>query len=151
MTFRGETYLDWVKEGYFWASRALFFMAKGMIEELGEEKGKELFVKSVYKMGEATGKQARDYYDSQGRDNDDVEEWFKDFLTDSSVFTFAWTLGMKDITKNEAVVDYLECPFADGFKAYGSEGIEIGELFCQNIDNANTQGHNPRARAIPLV
>ena len=120
--------------------------AKTLIEELGEEKGKELFIKQVYKMGKNMGEQDRKYIASQGKEAN-LDEWFEG-LDESSIFSFAWKYGKKDISKDEVVVEYLQCPFAEGFKAYGSEGVEIGEWFCENIDNALTQGYNPKYEGV---
>ena len=141
MTRSEETYRDWVKGGYFWTSKSLYFMAKGMIEELGEKKGKELFIKQIYEMRGHMGKQSREFHASLGRENS-IEEFVKDGFTDSSVFMFAWKGGLKEKSEHEAIIEWEECPFADGFKELGSEGVEIGELWCQHNDNAVVQGYN---------
>ena len=147
MTHSEETYRNWIKGAYAWTSSTLFFMAKGMIEELGEKKGKELFVKQIYEMRGHMGKQNREYHASQGRENS-LEEFTRDGFTESSVFMFAWTGGLIEQSEHEAIIEWTECPFADGFKAYGQEGIEIGELWCQHNDNAVIQKYNPKYECV---
>ena len=122
-------------------------MAKGMIEELGEKKGKELFIKQIYEMRNHMGKQAREYHASQGREHT-IEEFVKDGFTDASVFMFAWKGGLKEKSEHEAIIEWEECPFADGFKALGQEGVEIGKLWCQHNDNAVVQGYNPEYECV---
>ena len=55
MTRTEETYLNWITGSYSSMSSYLYFMAKGMIEELGEKQGKELFVKQIYAKGKSMG------------------------------------------------------------------------------------------------
>jgi hypothetical protein len=147
MTQSEDTYLGWVKGAYFMTSRSLYYMAKGLIEELGEKKGKEIFVEQIKKMGEDMGKQTRDYHDSLGKDLT-MEEFLRDGFSDSSVYMHAWDGDLKTLTKHEAIVDFIGCPYAEGFKALGAEGVEIGELYCNNIDDAITQAYNPKYECV---
>jgi hypothetical protein len=147
MTQSEETYLGWVKGAYFMTSRSLFYMARGLIEELGPEKGKEVFVNQIKKMGEGMGKQTREYYDSTGKEAN-MEEFLRDGFSDSSVYMHAWEGDLKTLTKHEAIVDFTSCPYAEGFKALGEEGVEIGELYCNNIDDAITQAYNPKYECV---
>jgi hypothetical protein len=147
MTRSDETYLNWVNGGYFMSSRTYYFMAKTMIEELGPEKGKELFLKQIYKMGNHMGKQNRKYVTSQGKENN-IEEWFGPSLSELSVYSFAWEQTKREVSRDEAGVEWSVCPIAEGFKKLGSEGIEIGEWFCDNIDNASVQGYNPKYECV---
>ena len=88
------------------------------------------------------GKQTKEYFASQGRENS-LEEFRRDSFAESSIYTFAWTGEVKESVEHEAIVEWTVCPIADGFKAYGEEGVEIGELFCHHIDNAIISGFNP--------
>ena len=90
-------------------------------------------------MGKQMGEQSKYYIESEGRPVN-IEERFKGGFDDDSVYSFAWKSGKKTITEHEAIVEWLECPFAEGFKAFGKMGVEIGEWFCSNIDNAVSQG-----------
>jgi hypothetical protein len=147
MTQSKETYLGWVKGAYFMLSRSLFYMAKGLIEELGEEKGKEVFVKQIIEMGEGMGKQTREHHNSLGKEGT-MEEFLSDGFSDSSVYMHAWEGDLKTLTKHEAIVDFTSCPYAEGFKVLGEEGVEIGELYCNNIDDAITQAYNPKYECV---
>ena len=93
------------------------------------------------------GKQDNDYIASQGKENN-IKEWFGGGFDDTSVYSFAWKQARREISKDEAIVDWVVCPIAEGFKKLGPEGIEIGEWYCNNIDNASTQGYNPKYECV---
>ena len=142
VTRSDETVLKWVKSGYYWTSKVYYFFAKTLIEEYGPEKAKELFIKQIYNMGKQMGEKNRAYLESEGRPVD-LEERFSGGNDDNSIYNFAWKSRNKNVTKNEVIVEWLECPFAEGFKAYGEEGVGIGEWFCEHIDNAVSKGFGP--------
>jgi len=122
MTQSEETYLGWVKGAYFMTSRSLFYMAKGLIEELGPEKGKDVFINQIKKMGEGMGKQTREYHDSLGKDRT-MKEFLKDGFSDSSVYMHAWEGELKTLTKHEGI-------------------------YCNHIDDAITQAYNPKYECV---
>jgi len=130
MTQSEETYLGWVKGAYFMTSRSLFYMAKGLIEELGPEKGKDVFINQIKKMGEGMGKQTREYHDSLGKDRT-MKEFLKDGFSDSSVYMHAWEGELKTLTKHEGIVDFTSCPY-----------------YCNHIDDAITQAYNPKYECV---
>ena len=98
-------------------------------------------------MGEGMGKQSRDYHDSLGRESN-MEEFLRDGFSDSSVYMYAWDGELKTLSEHEVAVDFTGCPFAEGFKDFGEKGVEIGELYCNNIDNAITQAYNPKYECV---
>jgi hypothetical protein len=134
-------YLRWIKAAEAGMARNVYWLVKGMIEHLGEEEGKKLFLKQLNRMGNHNGSLIRQYYDSQGRENS-LEEYRKNAFSDQSIFTFAWEGRLIADSKHDKIIEYTECPIAAGFKSCSSDGVEIGELYCNNIDNAIIQGYN---------
>jgi len=137
-----EKHRKWVRESEFGRSRGIYYLGKGIIEELGEEQGAKLIVKQIEEMGHDSGKAIRKTFESQGKENNFLNYSNK---TDpsNSVYNFAWVGSIKKSTDSERVVEYSYCPIAEGFKILGEDATKVGELFCNNIDNAIIQGYNP--------
>ena len=137
-----EKYRKWVRESEFGRSRGFYYLGKVIIEELGEEKGTTLIVKQIEEMGHDSWKAIRKTFESQGLDNNFINYSNKTNFS-YNVYNFAWVGGIKKSTDAERVVEYSYCPIAEGFKMQGEDAKKIGELFCNNIDNAIIQGYNP--------
>ena len=50
---------DWIREREFGRADSVFFLAQGILDEMGEEAGVELIVKQIRKMGAKIGKSIR--------------------------------------------------------------------------------------------
>ena len=116
-------------------------MAKGIIEELGEEKGKELIIEQVYAMGNSFGTDRKNALQKQGLDNN-VKRFFDPSSQTDTVIAFAWKGETVSQSEEHIVKEFTYCPIAEGFKNYGKDGVKIGELFCEHIDNAVAQAYN---------
>lgn len=136
-----ETYVDLIKGSWFGMPTALTYMALGMIEELGEEKGKELFIKQVKQMGKHWGKSMLDRFQTN-RVDPSITNMLRD-VDESLVSNIVWDVSSELISDDEGVVEWRFCPIADAFKSIGPEAVEIGEIFCDYIDDAQFGGLNP--------
>jgi len=136
-----EKYRTWVRQGQHRRASGIYFMAKGIIEELGEEKGKELIIKQVYDMGNSFGAARKKMEAGQSHDNE-IKHYFNRSMDPDNVYAFAWVGETVSRSEDERVVEWQYCPIAEGFKNYGEDGVKIGELFCEHIDNAVAQGYN---------
>jgi hypothetical protein len=132
-----ETYRKWVREREYARSRAIYYLGKAILQELGEEKGTALIVRQIEEWGHddgiATGKANK----SKGLDNS-----LKNYGSGGSVYDFAWVGSTKKSTGDESVVEFSYCPIAEQFKMLGEEAVKIGELFCNHIDDADIRGYN---------
>ena len=136
-----ETYVDLIKGSWFGMPTALTYMALGMIEELGEEKGSELFIKQVYLMGKHWGQSMLDGFQAMGVEPS-IANMLKD-IDESLLYGIAWDGSSELISEDEGVVEWRFCPIADGFKSIGPDGVKVGEIFCEYIDDAQFGGLNP--------
>jgi len=136
-----ETYRNWIQDSYSSMSSWLYYMAKGMIKELGEKQGTELFLKQVIEKGHSMGENAKNMIQSKGLENNLVN--FVNPDSESSVYSFAWEGKTKRLSDDEVVVEWTKCPIAQGFKNHGPEGERIGEIFCNHVDNATAEAYNP--------
>jgi hypothetical protein len=137
-----EKHRGWVRNSERGRSATLYYLGKAIIRELGAEKGTTLIIKQIEEMGHSAGKAARKAVEGEGLD-DSFRNYFSESDSGNSPYDFAWTRSIKKSTDAERVVEFSYCPIAEGFKALGEEGVKIGELFCNHIDNARIQGFNP--------
>jgi len=96
-----------------------YFMAKEMLERLGEEEGKKAIKAAINNM-------AKSRIEAMKRDalSAGLPPFGKD--TYSKIKDF----GTPDWKRDEnGVVTY--CPMAETWKQYGEEGLSIGALYCQ--------------------
>jgi hypothetical protein len=137
-----RAYRRWIRESENGRSLGFYYLGKALIQELGEDKGTALIVKQIEEMGSKTGKAMREADESQGSDNS-LKNYARGMDVGTVVYNFAWVSSTKKSTSDERVREFSYCPIADGFKKFGEEGVKIGELFCNHIDNADIQGYNP--------
>ena len=137
-----EKVRNWIKEREYGRANGVFYLAQGIISELGEEEGTNLVVQQIRKMGNKMGESMRKRLENKGLENS-LENRIKLIESSDNSTNIAWDRESLDATGNEMVVKYSYCPIAAGFKMNGEEGIKIGELFCSNIDDAVSRGFNP--------
>lgn len=137
-----EKYRRWIR-GYLreYAS-GIYFLGKGIIEELGKEKGAALIVRQMEEMCINSGMRSREDLEGQGLDNS-LKNYFRGFGSSDHYIDFAWVYNIKKFVDDEKVIEYTYCPIAEGFKRLGQEAVGIGELHCEHADNAIMQGYNP--------
>ena len=142
-SFEVEQVKRWIREKEFGRATGIYFMAQGMIQELGEEEGTKLVVKQIRKMGNLLGRSLRKRLEHDGLENS-MENRVKLVESSDNSTNIAWERVSLDFSGDEFVVKFSYCPIASGFKQHGEDGIKIGELFCSNIDDAVSQGYNPK-------
>ncbi len=64
-----EKHRKWIRESEHSRSTMLYFLSKGIIEELGMKKETALIVKQIEEMGFNSGKETRKTLENQGMDN----------------------------------------------------------------------------------
>ena len=141
MTKDIEKYRAWVRQGQHSRSAAFYYLGKAILEELGEEKGTELIIKQVKEMGKASGTNTQNTLMKQGLNND-AKHFFDRSMAPDNLYAFAWVGETTSVSEDERFVDWKYCPIAEGFKILGDEGVKIGELFCNYIDDAVVQAYN---------
>ena len=137
-----EKYRRWVRADNREYASGIYFLGKGIIQEMGKEKGASLIARQIEEMCINSGIWARKALERQGLDNS-LKNYFRSFGSGDSVINFAWVYSIKKFVDNEIVVEYSYCPIAEGFKRLGQDAVEIGELHCNHADNAVMQGYNP--------
>ena len=138
---------DWIREREFGRADSVFFLAQGILDEMGEEAGVELIVKQIRKMGAKIGKSIRIGMERKGLDNS-LENRVKLIESSENSTNIAWDRMSLDVKGDEFVVKYTYCPIAEGFQRNREEGVKIGELFCANIDDAVSRGYNPNLSCV---
>jgi len=141
-----EKYRRWIRVGANIRSASIFYLAKGIIDKLGDE-GTALVVEQIKEMGRNSGKRMRQSFEKQGLDNS-FKNYSDRVSSDDIVYRFAWEGSTPVETDEERVVEYTYCPIAEGFKMLGAEGVKVGELFCNNIDDAVIQAYNPEFECV---
>lgn len=114
--------------------------AKTIIEELGEEKGKELITKAIWSYGEESGKRVKEGVLEMGllpnADN---------FNKVPDLPSLGWEFELLDIHGCEEAVRITLCPLAEVWRE--NEISTIGRIYCQ-VDQAKYHGYNPELECI---
>ena len=142
-SFEVDQVRRWIREKEFGRATGIYFMAQGILQELGEEEGTKLIVEQIRKMGNLMGKSMRKRLEKEGLENS-LENRVKLVESADNSTNIAWDRVSLDVLEDEFVVKFSYCPIASGFKQHGADGIKIGELFCSNIDDAVSRGYNPQ-------
>lgn len=139
--FEYEQVRKWIQEKEYGRATGIYYMAQGIIQELGEEEGTKLIVQQIRKMGNLMGNSIRKRLENEGLENS-LENRVKLVESDDNSTMIAWGRVSLDVSEDEFVAKFSYCPIAAGFKQHGEEGVKIGELFCSNIDDAVSPGYN---------
>ncbi|MEL7624904.1 MAG: L-2-amino-thiazoline-4-carboxylic acid hydrolase [Clostridiales bacterium] len=95
-----------------------YFMAKEMIERLGEKEGTEAVLSAINKMAASRVEAMHKDAEEQG-----IEPWGKaNYMKIKDFATPDWKRDEKGI------VTY--CPMQETWAQYGEEGLKIGALYC---------------------
>jgi len=138
-----ETVRKWICEREYGRATGIYYMAQGILDELGEVEGTRLIIQQIRKMGNKMGESMKIRLEKEGLENS-LENRVKLIESSENSTNIAWDRVSLDVSEDEFVVKFSYCPIASGFKHHGEEGIKIGELFCSNIDDAVSQGYNPK-------
>ncbi|MCW4012660.1 MAG: L-2-amino-thiazoline-4-carboxylic acid hydrolase [Candidatus Bathyarchaeota archaeon] len=145
--FEYEQVRKWIQEKEYGRATGIYYMAQGILQELGEEQGTKLILQQIRKMGNQMGASIRKRLEEQGLDNS-LENRVKVIESSDNSTNIAWDQVSLDVMEDEFVVKFSYCPIAAGFKQHGEDGVKIGELFCSNIDDAVSQGYNPKLSCV---
>lgn len=141
-SYENDIVRKWIRERELGRANGIYYLAEGILREMGEEKGTELIVEQIRKMGYRIGGLIRNRLERQGIENN-LKTRIKLIESTDNSTNIAWDRVSLDVTEDEFVIKFSYCPIAEGFKLNGDEGVKIGELFCDNIDDAVSQGFNP--------
>jgi hypothetical protein len=131
LSMRGfpEPTSQWEQDVWLMAQRAALVyieMAKAIVAELGEEKGKDVIKQAIWRVGTRCGHLVRDYVLDKGLE------------LDAANYQTAPDLPSKGWRKDDGKVTF--CPLAAVWKVLGQE--ELGRIYC-NIDPAKFNAYNP--------
>ena len=111
-----------------------YFMAKEVIETLGEEKGREIIRRAVWKFGFYRGAKIREAVDKQGLEPN-LETLVQYYDLPASNLVQAEV----DVSSNNYSETTRYCTFAEVWKAFGAEAL--GLIYCEQ-DFALAAGFN---------
>ncbi|MFA9494552.1 MAG: L-2-amino-thiazoline-4-carboxylic acid hydrolase [Candidatus Bathyarchaeota archaeon] len=121
-------------------AKTFIYMAKALIRELGDEKGRQVIRETVCDMSMTSGEATRESYLKQGIEN----TWQNHRDLNGPVYEVAWEGGIIVDKSDLKVVEYSYCPLAAGFERLGEEAEELGDIYCEITDNAFWAGFNPK-------
>jgi hypothetical protein len=108
--------------------------ARTLVDELGEERGKELIEKAIWAYGTLIGERTRRSVEARGLEPT-VENFSKGSDLSPIGFDHATT-----VVEGEERVQSLTCAMAEIWQEYGEN--ELGGLYCL-VDPAKMQTYNP--------
>lgn len=120
-------------------ARTFVYMAEALINELGEERGKEVIRETVYRMSKERGESSRVSYEKRGVSN----SWENHRAENGPVYSVAWIGGTTENTPDRKVIEYSYCPLGDAFTKMGEKAEELGDIYCELVDDAFWAGFNP--------
>ena len=123
-------------------ARTFYYMAKALIKELGEEKGKQVILETVREMSKNSGEATKKRYQEEEKEN----TWENHRAENGPVYSVAW---IGETTQNEPdlkVIEYTYCPLGAAFTRMGKEAEETGDIYCSVTDDAFWSGFNPEWR-----
>jgi len=130
----------------FEAARAktFIYMAQALIDELGEEKGKQVIKETVWKMSRSSGEAAKKSYESRGIEN----TWENHRAENGPVYEVAWIGGPIINEPDMKVIEYSYCPIGATFGRMGEDAEKLGDIYCGVTDDAFWSGFNPEWRVV---
>jgi hypothetical protein len=140
--FEFEQVRRWIRDKEHSRATGIYYMAQGILNELGEEEGTRLIIQQIRNMGAMLGESMRVRLKKKGMDNS-LENRIKLSQSSENAVNVAWDRVSLDVSEDEFVIRFSSCPIAEGFKQHGDAGLKIGELFCSNIDDSVSKGYNP--------
>jgi hypothetical protein len=108
--------------------------ARTLVDELGDERGRELIEKAIWDYGTRIGKNTRDRVVAQG-----LEPTLDNFNKGSDLSPIGFNHRI-EVVDGEQRHQSLGCAMADVWLEYGEE--ELGALYCL-VDPAKMQAYDP--------
>ncbi len=109
--------------------------AEVLVEELGEEKGKEVIARAVKNYGTKCGSMVKQGVEAQG-----LNLSLPNYFSVPDLPKKGWVTDQKILKEDELEVDVLYCPMAEQWLAEGK--AELGRLYCY-VDQAKYTAFNP--------
>lgn len=130
----------------FEAARAKTFvsMAQALMDELGEEKGKQVIRETVWRMSQSSGEAAKKGYEARGVEN----TWENHREENGPIYEVAWIGGTVVNEPNLKVIEYSYCPLGAAFSRMGEDAEKLGDIYCCVTDDAFWSGFNPEWRVV---
>ena len=108
--------------------------ARTLVQELGEERGKELITRAIWDYGTRIGEQTRARVEALG-----LEPTLENFGQGSDLSPLGFDHQVTTV-EGEERTQVFGCVLAEVWKKYGEE--ELGGLYCL-VDPAKMQGYDP--------
>jgi len=125
----------------FGLAAALFaFMARAVMEELGQAKGELLLKKAIEDFGRARGRRIASIVTSLGQPLT-LKNWL--IYSDLDARNFD---PHPDLDKGDLVVKAGECTFWNAAQAFGLG--DPAKLYCKSVDYAIMEGYNPEVKLV---
>ena len=102
-------------------AKLYYFMAKEMIDQLGDEKGEEAVLRAIGKFGAARAQAMKEEAQELGLD----EHGLDTYRTVRDMPGIGWQ------TNPDNPLEMTYCPMQDAWAEFGEEGRKIGYLYCQ--------------------
>ena len=114
--------------------------AEVLVEELGEDKGREIAARAIEKYGTRCGSQVRKGVEGQG-----LDLTLPNYFTVPDLPSMGWVTEQKALKDEELEVDVLYCPLAEHWLAEGK--ASLGRLYCY-VDQAKFSAYNPEYQCV---
>jgi L-2-amino-thiazoline-4-carboxylic acid hydrolase len=108
--------------------------ARTLVDELGEEKGRELIRKAIWDYGTRVGKQSRRRVEAMG-----LDPTIENFAKGSDLSSIGFD-SQQIVIDGEPRSQSAGCVLAEVWHEYGED--ELGSLYCQ-VDPAKVQAYHP--------
>lgn len=120
-------------------ARTFIYMAHAMIDELGEERGKQLIHDTILRMSKDSGESTRILYEKKGVKT----SWENHRAENGPIYSVAWIGGIILNEPSKKVIEYTYCPLGEAFSRMGKDAEVLGDIYCGVTDNAFWSGFNP--------
>ena len=108
--------------------------ARTLVDELGEEKGRELIKKAIWDYGTKVGERSRKRVEAMG-----LEPTIENFSKGSDLSPIGFD-SQRTVVDGEPRTRSSVCVLAEVWHEYGED--ELGGLYCQ-VDPSKVQAYNP--------
>jgi predicted ArsR family transcriptional regulator len=109
--------------------------AEALVDELGEEKGRQAIGKAIRRYGTISGSAVRKGVEEQG-----LDLFMENYGKIPDLPHTGWVTEQRSIAEDSLEVDVLYCPMAEQWLAGGA--AELGRLYCY-VDQAKYAAFNP--------
>lgn len=125
-------------------ARLYYWMVKGIVEEIGEERAEKVVEKIISDYGRETGELARKAVEEQK-----MVPSMSNYKMSRDLPTVGWKSEVLESTEENFIKKTTFCPFADSWKKhYPNEGFEKwAKIYC-SIDRTKYQTYIPGCQSL---